>query len=128
MTIRELETYRSKIRQLDLLKEQMKVEYLSSIDPARIRVQNGNKSDPTAELALREISLLNKYEEEYNALLKKVKTMQNYILGISDNECREIALRRFIKGQSYEEIGKAMFMHRSTAFRKLKNYVAHNAT
>ena len=126
MTIEFLESYKSKVRQLDLLREELKAEYLKGIDPSQVSVQSGN-SDPTATLALRSIELREKISSEFNKLVREIKNIQNYIFSIDDSECREIAMRRCIKGETYEKIGEEMFMHRTTARRKLQKYVAHNA-
>lgn len=126
MNILFLESYITKTRQLDLLREELKAEYLKGIDPAQVSVQSGT-SDPTAVLALRSIALKEKFSTEFNRLVEEIKEIQDYIFSIEDPECREIAIRRCIKGETYEQIGEQMYMHRTTARRKLKRYVAHNA-
>ena len=126
MNILFLESYITKTRQLDLLREELKAEYLKGIDPAQVSVQSGT-SDPTAVFALRSIELKEKLSTEFDQLVSDIKEIQEYIFGIADPECREIAIRRCIKGETYEQIGEAMFMHRTTVRRKLKKYVAHNA-
>lgn len=126
MNILFLESYITKTRQLDLLREELKAEYLKGIDPAQVSVQSGT-SDPTAVLALRSIALKEKFSTEFNRLVEEIKEIQDYIFSIEDPECREIAIRRCIKGETYEQIGEQMYMHRTTARRKLKKYVAHNA-
>lgn len=126
MNILFLESYITKTRQLDLLREELKAEYLKGIDPAQVSVQSGT-SDPTAVLALRSIELKEKLSAEFDQLVSDIKEIQEYIFSIADPECREIAIRRCIKGETYEQIGEAMFMHRTTVRRKLKKYVAHNA-
>lgn len=127
MNILFLESYITKTRQLDLLREELKAEYLKGIDPAQVSVQSGT-SDPTAVLALRSIALKEKFSTEFNRLVEEIKEIQDYIFSIEDPECREIAIRRCIKGETYEHIGEAMFMHKTTALRKLKKHVATNAT
>lgn len=127
MTIEFLESYKSKVRQLDLIREELKVENLKGIDTSQISVQPGKTGDPTAVFALRSIELNEKLSAKYNELCLEVKKIQNYIFSIKDDECREIAIRRAFKGESYEQIGSEMFMHRTTARRKLQKYIAHNA-
>lgn len=126
MTIEFLESYRSKVRQMDLIREELNAEYLKGIDPSQTSIQSGT-SDPTAVLALRSIELKEKLSAEFDQLVSDIKEIQEYIFSIADPEYREIAIRRCIKGETYEQIGEAMFMHRTTARRKLKKYVAHNA-
>ena len=126
MNILFLESYITKTRQLDLLREELKAEYLKGIDPAQVSVQSGT-SDPTAVFALRSIELKEKLSAEFDQLVSDIKEIQEYIFSIADPECREIAIRRCIKGETYEQIGEAMFMHRTTARRKLQKYVEPNA-
>lgn len=127
MTIQFLETYRSRVRQLEIMKEQLNLSYINGIDTTRVSVQSGKTGDPTAEFALREIELYKSLEREYLQIVADVKTIQDYIFDIKDSECKEIAIRRCLKGETYEQIGEAMFMHRTTARRKLQKYIAHNA-
>ena len=126
MNILFLESYITKTRQMDLIREELNAEYLKGIDPAQVSVQSGT-SDPTAVFALRSIELKEKLSAEFDQLVSDIKEIQEYIFSIADPECREIAIRRCIKGETYEQIGEAMFMHRTTVRRKLKKYVAHNA-
>lgn len=127
MTIEFLESYKSKVRQLDLIREELKAEYLKGIDPSQVSVQSGKTGDSTAVFALRSIELKEKLSSEFNKLVREIKNIQTYIFSIEDPECKEVAIRRCIKGETYEQIGEAMFMHRTTARRKLQKYVAHNA-
>lgn len=125
MNILFLESYITKTRQLDLLREELKAEYLKGIDPAQVSVQSGT-SDPTAVLALRSIELKEKLSAEFDKLVSDIKEIQEYIFSIADPECREIAIRRCIKGETYEHIGEAMYMHKTTAFYKLRRYIQHS--
>lgn len=126
MTIEFLESYKSKVRQMDLIREELKAEYLKGIDPSQISVQSGKTGDPTAVFALRSIELKEKLSAEFNQLVSDIKEIQDYIFSIADPECREIAIRRFIKGETYEHIGEAMYMHKTTAFYKLRRYIKHS--
>lgn len=126
MTIEFLESYKSKVRQMDLIREELKAEYLKGIDPSQISVQSGKTGDPTAVFALRSIELKEKLSAEFNQLVSDIKEIQDYIFSIADPECREIAIRRCIKGETYEHIGEAMYMHKTTAFYKLRRYIKHS--
>lgn len=128
MTIEFLESYQSKVRQLDIIREELNEEYLKGIDPSQVSVQSGSTGDPTAVFAMRSIELREKLSAEFDRLVADTKAIQHYIFSIADPECREIAMRRCFKGETYEQIGEAMYMHKATALRKLKKYVATNAT
>ncbi len=128
MTIEFLESYQSKVRQLDIIREELKAEYLKGIDPSQVSVQSGSTGDPTAVFAMRSIELREKLSAEFDRLVADIKEIQHYIFSIADPECREIAMRRCFKGETYEQIGEAMYMHKTTALRKLRKHVATNAT
>lgn len=128
MTVQFLESYRSRLRQLEIMREQLNLSYINGIDTTRVSIQSGKTGNPTAEFALREIELAKSLEKEYLQIAADVKAIQDYIFNIDDPECKEIAMRRCLKGETYEQIGEAMFMHRTTALRKLQKYIAHNAT
>lgn len=128
MTIEFLESYKSKVRQLDLIREELHAEYLKGIDPSQISIQSGKTGDPTAVFALRSMELKEKLSAEFDKLVSDIKEIQEYIFSIADPEYREIAIRRCIKGETYEHIGEAMYMHKTTALRKLRKYIATNAT
>lgn len=125
MNILFLESYITKTRQLEIIREELKAEYLKGIDPSQVSVQTGT-SDPTAVLALRSIELKEKLSAEFDKLVSDIKEIQEYIFSIADPECREIAIRRCIKGETYEHIGEAMYMHKTTAFYKLRRYIQHS--
>lgn len=127
MTIEFLESYQSKVRQLDIIREELNEEYLKGIDPSQVSVQSGSTGDPTAVFAMRSIELREKLSAEFDRLVADIKEIQHYIFGIADPECREIAMRRCFKGETYEQIGEVMYMHRTTTRRKLQKYLAHNA-
>lgn len=128
MTVQFLESYRSRLRQLEIMREQLHLSYINGIDTTRVSVQSGRTGNSTAEFALREIELAKSLEKEYLQIAADVKAIQDYIFNMDDPECKEIAMRRCLKGETYEQIGEAMFMHRTTALRKLQKYIAHNAT
>lgn len=128
MTVQFLESYRSRLRQLEIMREQLNLSYINGIDITRVSVQSGKTGNPTAEFALREIELAKSLEKEYLQIAADVKAIQDYIFNMDDPECKEIAMRRCLKGETYEQIGEAMFMHRTTAFYKLRRYVSHNST
>lgn len=126
MTIEFLESYQSKVRQLDIIREELNEEYLKGIDPSQVSVQSGSTGDPTAVFALRSIELKEKLSAEFDRLVADIKEIQHYIFGIADPECQEIAMRRCFKGETYEQIGEAMYMHKTTAFYKLRRYIQHS--
>ena len=61
-------------------------------------------------------------EKLRNKLEYKKEQLSTLIKSIKNVEVRIIAELRFIKNRSFQEIGDEMFMERTTAYKKLKNY------
>lgn len=131
MTIAELEQYRSIKRQIELFESDAGITYINAVDTTRPAVQSGKISNPTESVGLKLYEMNCELETEYKRVKDKFVALNKYIVHIKDDEVREIAMRKFIYGQSYEQIGEAMFCHRTTVKRKLEKYIrnknAHNA-
>ncbi len=127
MTIARLEQYRSIKRQIEIFSSDLGFSYISGVDTKKPSVQSGKKSTPTEEAALRLYEIDREYNSEYKRLLSELEEITKYIMHIKSEEIKEIAMRKFMLGQTYEQIGEAMFFDRTTAMRKLRTYVAHNA-
>lgn len=127
MTIARLEQYRAIKRQIETFESDAGIAYIKGIDTTKVSVQSGKISDPTAALGLKLYELNSEFESQYNSLKRELQTLTKYIMHIKNQEVKEIAMRKFILGQTYEQIGNVMFCNRTTVMRKLKNYIAHNA-
>lgn len=127
MTIAELEQYRTLKRQIEIFESDAGVSYISGIDTTRPSVQSGKISNPTENAGLKLYELDCELQSEYKRVKDKFIALNKYIAHIKDDEAREIAMRKFICGQGYEQIGDAMFCDRTTISKKLKRYVSHNS-
>ena len=127
MTFAELDSYKDKVKQLEIIREELKAEYLKGIDPAQISVQTGTTGDPTAGWALRSMELEKQLSAEFNRLVAEIKEIQNYIFNIKDETVKTIAELKFIKGMSYEQIGEKLHYHYSTCIKKLNTYISQNS-
>lgn len=127
MTFAELGSYKDKVKQLEIIREELKAEYLKGIDPAQISVQTGTTGDPTAVLALHSMELEKQLSAEFNRLVAEIKEIQNYIFNIKDETVKTIAELKFIKGMSYEQIGEKLHYHYSTCIKKLNTYISQNS-
>ena len=126
MTIARLEQYRAIKRQIEIFESDAGIAYIKGIDTTKVSVQSGKISDPTATLGLKLYELDSDFESQYNCLKQELKLLIKYIMHIKNQEVKEIAMRKFILGQTYEQIGDAMHYDRKTISRKLTAYVAHN--
>lgn len=126
MTITRLEQYRSIKRQIEILESDAGISYLKGVDTTQIAVQSGKISNPTATVGLKLYELNHEFANEYKRLCDELQLLSKYIAHIKSEEVKEIAMRKFVAGQSYEQIGAAMFYDRKTVSRKLLQYIAHN--
>ena len=127
MTFAELNSYKDKVEQLEIIREELKAEYLKGIDPSQISVQTGTVGDPTALFALRSMELERQLSAEFNRLVAEIEEIQRYIFSIQDETVKTIAELKFIKGMTYEEIGEKMNYHYSTCIKKLNTYISQNS-
>lgn len=127
MTFAELNSYKDKFEQLEIIREELKAEYLKGIDPSQVSVQTGTVGDPTALFALRSMELERQLSAEFNRLVAEIEEIQHYIFSIQDETIKTIAELKFIKGMTYEEIGQKMNYHYSTCIKKLNAYLSQHS-
>lgn len=127
MTFAELDSYKDKVKQLEIIREKLKAEYLKGIDPSQISVQTGTVGDPTALFALRSMELERQLSAEFNRLVAEIEEIQRYIFSIQDETVKTIAELKFIKGMTYEEIGEKMNYHYSTCIKNLNTYLSQHS-
>lgn len=127
MTFAELDSYKDKVKQLEIIREELKAEYLKGIDPSQVSVQTGTVGDPTALFALRSMELERQLSAEFNRLVAEIEEIQRYIFSIQDETVKTIAELKFIKGMTYEEIGQKMNYHYSTCIKKLNTYLSQHS-
>ena len=127
MTFAELDSFKDKVKQLEIIREELKAEYLKGIDPSQISVQTGTVGDPTALFALRSMELERQLSAEFNRLVAEIEEIQRYIFSIQDEIVKTIAELKFIKGMTYEEIGEKMNYHYSTCIKKLNTYLSQHS-
>lgn len=127
MTFAELDSYKDKVKQLEIIREKLKAEYMKGIDPSQVSVQTGTVGDPTALFALRSMELERQLSAEFNRLVAEIEEIQRYIFSIQDETVKTIAELKFIKGMTYEEIGEKMNYHYSTCIKKLNAYLSQHS-
>lgn len=127
MTFAELDSYKDKVKQLEIIREELHAEYLKGIDPSQVSVQTGTVGDPTALFALRSMELERQLSAEFNRLVAEIEEIQRYIFSIQDETVKTIAELKFIKGMTYEEIGEKMNYHYSTCIKKLNAYLSQHS-
>jgi predicted DNA-binding protein len=84
---------------------------------------SGNSvSSPVEKFYDRLEKLRTKLQTKLDAYITEKEYIEDYIENIEDAEIRVIARKRFIENLDFQTIGNEMFMDRTTAYRKLKNY------
>ena len=73
MTFAELNSYKDKVEQLEIIREELKAEYLKGIDPSQVSVQTGTVGDPTALLLCALWNLKDNFPPNSTGLLLKLK-------------------------------------------------------
>lgn len=71
--------------------------------------------------------LQNELEDKRVEALKSIEEIEGYISTIDDCTVQSIARKRFILGKTWSQIGREMFMDRTTASRILKNYIKNRS-
>lgn len=115
MNIKKLEQYRSIVRMINLIEGE--ITSVNGVDTSKTPVQGGKISKPTEDKGIKLA-----YSKEYERLCKERDEIIKYIIHIPDETVKEIALRRFIVGQTYEKIAADMNYDRRTISRKLQKY------
>ncbi len=80
-------------------------------------------SSPVEKFYDRLDKLRKKLQAKLNEYVAEKERIEDYIENIEDAEVRVIARMRFIDNEDFQTIGNEMYMDRTTAYRKLKNYI-----
>ena len=83
-------------------------------------------SSPVEKFYDRLEKLRTKLQSKLTEYVTEKERIEDYIENIEDAEVRVIARLRFIDNEDFQKIGNEMFMDRTTAYRKLKNYFERN--
>lgn len=124
MTFERLENYRTVERQIKMYQKDNCLSFLSGVDTSKPAIQSDNKSDSTADLALKICEKLT--EQEYTDLCNEYRILNEYIYGIKDFGVKEMAKLKFVKGYTLEQVAEMVDCDFSTVSRKLHNYIEKN--
>lgn len=123
ITLKLLKSYKSKMAQKEIFEKELDIlSFIKAVDTTKPSVMSGNKSDPTADMAIRIAEA-----EEYQKLCEECDSISHFLLNITDREVKTIAMCYAVHGMNFEKIGEFMNYDRRTVSRKLVMYIAHNA-
>lgn len=80
-------------------------------------------SSPVENFTMRLEQLTEKLQRKCNEILAETERIEAYIESIEDADVRVIARERFIYNKKYQQIADALYIDRTTAYKKLKNYI-----
>lgn len=122
MTFARLKQYRTIVNQINIFEQELNITYINGVDTSKPAVSSGKVSKPTEELA---ITLA--YAKEYERLCKERDEIKKFIVHIKDEQVKEIAIRYFMLGQTFDTIAKHMNYERTTVSKKLTKYLNNNS-
>ena len=110
-------------KEIEQIEEQLKeLTVLSAVSFSGM--PSGNTvSSPVEKFNERLDNLKRKLAIKHAESLEETERLERYIETIEDVEIRVLARARFIECKSWEKIGDENYMYRTTAYRKLNNYI-----
>ncbi len=126
MTYSELYSYRRYIYEIDALEAELR--HVSFLRSAVIsdRPLGSADASPTEHCVERCERLEKRIADKKREALDALNNIDAYISVIEDVTQRTIFRRRFILGETYEQIGEALYMDRRTVARKVCAYLAEH--
>ncbi len=126
ITITKLSNYNNIKNQIKIYEEKLEelnAQVLSSSKFDSEKTFSSKETNPVENLMLSVISLKRKYVDQLNNLYKKENEIIDFIMSIDDEEIKLIIDLRFLKQYSWNDIGKVLYMHRTSPYYKLKRYL-----
>ena len=80
-------------------------------------------SNPIEKYFLKKEKLIEKLNQKIEKYTDELLRIENIIDTIEDIEIRAIARMRFIQHMKWEDIGKQMYLERTTCSKKLRKYI-----
>lgn len=109
----------------EILEIEMQIKELTVLSAMAMNgMPSGNSvSSPVEKFYDRLDKLQKRLQAKLDEYVAERERIEDYIDGIEDVEVRVIARMRFIDNEDFQTIGNEMYMDRTTAYRKLKNYI-----
>ena len=110
-------------KEIEQIEERMKeLTVLSAVSFSGM--PSGNTvSSPVEKFNERLDKLKRKLAVKHAESLEEEERIESYIETIEDAEIRVLARARFIECKSWQKIGEENFMDRTTAYKKVNNYI-----
>lgn len=85
-----------------------------------------SKSSNRSTIQQRRAELVEKLINARLSALEEYLKIESYIEKVPDSEVREIMRYRFLDLYNWYEIGELTHSHRTTAYKKMRNYIKNN--
>lgn len=127
MTYGELYAYRHLTAEINDLEAELRhISFLRSAVITGGSDHGTSDGQPVERAVERCEQLENRILAKKREAMSVLNAIDTYISGISDVTVRTIFRKRFILGESYEQIGTALYMDRRTVARKVCAYLAEH--
>lgn len=126
MTIKELSKYyyiNLELNKIENRIKELESTIISSSKISEIMVDSSHNGDPVSQYAEKHLKLITKYVSQKEKLIDEEIKLNNYIQKVDDIEVRNIIRLRFLELKSWDDVGKEMICDRTTAYKKLINYL-----
>ena len=85
-----------------------------------------NISSPVERFNIRLEQLKEKLQKKCAEILEETERIEEYIENIEDADIRVMARMRFIENKTFQTIGDELYVDKSTAYKKLKQFFTDN--
>lgn len=128
MTHKRLMNYLNMKIELEELHLQLKEVRETILGASKLtRVPSGNNiSNPTENIAIKVVKIEKKILTKISELISTVNEIEDFISSVDDIEIRVLLRKKYIKGQTWTEIGNEVHADRTTIYKKIKKFLKEN--
>lgn len=126
MTIEKLASYshlKKEIEQIDSTIYELEKTIIGSSKINDINIASGRISNPTEQLGLKLSKLKEKLNSKKEELLIKLDEIEAFLSTVTDLEVLTIIRIKYINCKSWNDVANELFIDRTTAYKKVKNYL-----
>ena len=126
MTIDKLASYshlKKEIEQIDSTIYEVEKTVIGSSKLSEVSIFSGKISNPTEQIGIKLSKLKDKLNLKKEELLIKLDEIEVFLSTVTDLEVSTIIRIKYINCKSWKEVAKELFIDRTTAYKKVKNYL-----
>ena len=126
MTIEKLASYshlKKEIEQIDSTIYEIEKTVIGSSKLSEVSIFSGKISNPTEQIGIKLSKLKDKLNLKKEELLIKLDEIEVFLSTVTDLEVSTIIRIKYINCKSWNEVANELFIDRTTAYKKVKNYL-----